>query len=323
MAGQGFDPDFLFSWPTGRMGVMEGEAAVSAVHGPEIERAQREGRPPAAEVQAAVESMRADYEQQLDAKYAAARGFVDAIITPEETRDQLAFALRVSAPTTPGPISARSSCRRSTRRSRLGAACAARCWPPSSFALACAPARHGSSPPAPEAQHRSRRHEPAAGDVPPEAIAPAPAPAEDSVRRVAPPQVAYAHGWMPLASTGVDGFFARTRNMTDAGVLIGILDTGIDPAVPGLATTTTGSPKVLDVRDFSGEGSRGAQPRCPGRRLGGRWAGGGSAGSAGSRPSTPIGSLLRRHRSPSVPWATRPPPTSIATATWTIRWRSW
>jgi len=97
MAGQGFDPDFLLSWPTGRMGVMEGEAAVSAVHGPELERAQREGRDPAADVQGAVESMRADYDQQLDARYAAARGWVDAIVTPEETRDQLAFALRVSA----------------------------------------------------------------------------------------------------------------------------------------------------------------------------------------------------------------------------------
>ena len=31
--------------------------------------------------------MRADYEQQLDARYAAARGFVDAIVYPEDTRD--------------------------------------------------------------------------------------------------------------------------------------------------------------------------------------------------------------------------------------------
>ncbi len=31
MAGQGFDPDFIFSWPTGRMGVMEGDSAVQAV----------------------------------------------------------------------------------------------------------------------------------------------------------------------------------------------------------------------------------------------------------------------------------------------------
>lgn len=97
MAGQGFDPDFLLSWPTGRMGVMEGESAIMAVHGPEIEQAQRERREVSPEAKAAIESMRADYEQQLDAKFAAARGFVDAIVPPEETRDQLAFLLRVSA----------------------------------------------------------------------------------------------------------------------------------------------------------------------------------------------------------------------------------
>lgn len=97
MAGQGFDPDFILSWPTGRMGVMEGEAAVMAVHGPEIERAQREQREVAPEARASIESMRADYEHQLDAKFAAARGYLDAIVAPEETRDRLAFLLRASA----------------------------------------------------------------------------------------------------------------------------------------------------------------------------------------------------------------------------------
>jgi 3-methylcrotonyl-CoA carboxylase beta subunit len=97
MAGQGFDPDFILSWPTGRMGVMEGEAAVMAVHGPEIERAQREKREVAPEVQRSMESMRADYDMQLDARHAAARGQVDAIVTPEETREQIAFTLRVCA----------------------------------------------------------------------------------------------------------------------------------------------------------------------------------------------------------------------------------
>jgi 3-methylcrotonyl-CoA carboxylase beta subunit len=97
MAGQGFDPDFILSWPTGRMGVMEGESAVMAVHGAEIERAQREKREVAPEVQRSMESMRADYEMQLDARHAAARGHVDAIVTPEETREQIAFTLRVCA----------------------------------------------------------------------------------------------------------------------------------------------------------------------------------------------------------------------------------
>jgi 3-methylcrotonyl-CoA carboxylase beta subunit len=76
---------------------MEGESAVMAVHGPEIQRAQREQREVAPEVQRSMESMRADYEMQLDARHAAARGHVDAIVTPEETREQIAFALRVCA----------------------------------------------------------------------------------------------------------------------------------------------------------------------------------------------------------------------------------
>jgi acetyl-CoA carboxylase carboxyltransferase component len=96
MAGQGFDPDFILSWPTGRMAVMEGESAVEAVHGVELARARAEGREPAHAVKAAAEAMRTDYEHQLDAKYAAARGFVDAIITVDETRDALAFLLKVA-----------------------------------------------------------------------------------------------------------------------------------------------------------------------------------------------------------------------------------
>ena len=101
MAGQGFDPDFIFSLPTGRMGVMEGESAIGAVYGPELERAVKNGGP-SPELQAAVEAMREDYEHQLDATHAAARGYVDAILTPEDLRDQLAFALRVTA-NYPGP----------------------------------------------------------------------------------------------------------------------------------------------------------------------------------------------------------------------------
>jgi 3-methylcrotonyl-CoA carboxylase beta subunit len=94
MAGQGFDPDFIFSLPTGRMGVMEGESAVAAVHGPELEKARARGGPDPA-LRQAVDGMREDYEHQLDARYAAARGYVDAILTPEDLREHLAFALRV------------------------------------------------------------------------------------------------------------------------------------------------------------------------------------------------------------------------------------
>jgi len=97
MAGQGFDPNFTFAWPTARIGVMEGDAAIQAIHGPEIEKYRSAGRPLPPELEARIEKTRADYERWLDARYAAARGHVDAIIDPARTRDVLAFALEVTA----------------------------------------------------------------------------------------------------------------------------------------------------------------------------------------------------------------------------------
>jgi 3-methylcrotonyl-CoA carboxylase beta subunit len=96
MAGQGFDPDFIFSWPTGRMAVMEGDSAVQAIYGTQLDKLKREGREPDEKLKAEMSRVREDYEQQLDAKYAAARGYVDACITPEETRDALELALKLS-----------------------------------------------------------------------------------------------------------------------------------------------------------------------------------------------------------------------------------
>jgi acetyl-CoA carboxylase carboxyltransferase component len=96
MAGQGFDPDFIFSWPTGRMGVMEGDSAVQAVFGSELAKLRAKREEPSEELEAEMQKVRETYERDLDAKYAAARGFVDAVIAPEETRDALELALRVS-----------------------------------------------------------------------------------------------------------------------------------------------------------------------------------------------------------------------------------
>ncbi len=87
MAGQGFDPDFILSWPTGRMGVMEGESAVTAVFGDRVADTN---------LASAVDKMRDDYEHQLDAKFAGARGYVDAIVPPEDSREVLAFTLRAA-----------------------------------------------------------------------------------------------------------------------------------------------------------------------------------------------------------------------------------
>jgi acetyl-CoA carboxylase carboxyltransferase component len=96
MAGQGFDPDFIFSWPTGRMGVMEGDSAVQAVFGSQLEKLKKSGESPDEELTAEMDKVRETYDMELDAKYAAARGFVDAVITPESTRPALDLALRTA-----------------------------------------------------------------------------------------------------------------------------------------------------------------------------------------------------------------------------------
>jgi acetyl-CoA carboxylase carboxyltransferase component len=92
LAGQGFDPNFTFSWPSARIGVMEGDSAVQAVHGPELEKYKIAGQPVPPEISARIEQTRADYDRWLDAKYAAARGHCDALIDPADTRQILSLA---------------------------------------------------------------------------------------------------------------------------------------------------------------------------------------------------------------------------------------
>ena len=96
MAGQGFDPDFIYSWPTGRMGVMEGDSAVQAVFGSQLDKLKTKGEEPDERLTSEMDRVRETYEMELDAKYAAARGFVDAVIAPEDTRAALELSLRTT-----------------------------------------------------------------------------------------------------------------------------------------------------------------------------------------------------------------------------------
>jgi acetyl-CoA carboxylase carboxyltransferase component len=96
MAGQGFDPNFTFSWPTARIGVMEGDSAVQAVYGPELEKLKAAKQPVPPDLERKIAQTRSDYENWLDAKYAAARGHCDALIDPKTSRDVLDFAFRVA-----------------------------------------------------------------------------------------------------------------------------------------------------------------------------------------------------------------------------------
>lgn len=93
MAGQGFDPDFILSLPSGRMGVMEGDSAVVALFSSTLDKLKAEGKVPDEDLTTRMDEVRADYERQLDARFAAARGFVDEVVNPEDLRPALTLLL--------------------------------------------------------------------------------------------------------------------------------------------------------------------------------------------------------------------------------------
>jgi tripeptidyl-peptidase II len=130
--------------------------------------------------------------------------------------------------------------------------------------LACAPKAQEPEQPAPDQPLPKPNIDPGRlpPKPPPSAVAPEPDP-YDSLQPVVPPDAAFAHGWMPLASTGVNDFLKQHPTYDGRGVLIGILDTGIDPGISGLSTTSTDAPKLLDLRDFSDEGAVALRPITP------------------------------------------------------------
>lgn len=59
---------------------------------------------------------------------------------------------------------------------------------------------------------------------------------------------------LSLSSAKVDQFLSDNPELDGRGIVIAVLDTGVEVDVPGLQTTSTGETKVIDVQDFSGEG---------------------------------------------------------------------
>ncbi len=90
MCGKAYDPRFIVAWPTARYAVM-GAAQASDTVFAILARARERGDKKATHEE--LEDLRAkvkqSYEEQTDIRYGAARGWVDAIIQPHETRDVL------------------------------------------------------------------------------------------------------------------------------------------------------------------------------------------------------------------------------------------
>jgi acetyl-CoA carboxylase carboxyltransferase component len=85
MSGPGFEPDATLALPTAMIAVMGAEAAVNAVHYNRIQAIEDE-----AERAAYVQRLRDDYNADIDIVRLASELVVDAIVEPEDLRDEVA-----------------------------------------------------------------------------------------------------------------------------------------------------------------------------------------------------------------------------------------
>jgi acetyl-CoA carboxylase carboxyltransferase component len=97
MCGKAFDPRLIFAWPTARCAVMGAEQATSTLLDITVKSLERQGEEvDAAQMRELRDRVKGDYERQMDPRYAAARGWVDAIIGPAATRDVLIQSLEIA-----------------------------------------------------------------------------------------------------------------------------------------------------------------------------------------------------------------------------------
>ncbi len=98
MCGRAFDPFITLAWPGSRCAVMGAAQAAGTLL--QIDLAARERKGEAVDEATRAQllaAVTASYQEQQDIRYAASRGWVDRIIEPHRTRDELALGLRIAA----------------------------------------------------------------------------------------------------------------------------------------------------------------------------------------------------------------------------------
>ncbi len=98
MCGRAFDPMLTLAWPGGRCAVMGAAQAAGTLLQIDLAARERKGEQVDDVMRKQLlDAITASYTEQQDIRYAASRGWVDRIIEPHRTRDELTMALRVAA----------------------------------------------------------------------------------------------------------------------------------------------------------------------------------------------------------------------------------
>jgi 3-methylcrotonyl-CoA carboxylase beta subunit len=97
MCGRAYSPQFIWSWPQSRIGVMGPDQAASVVTQVRADSAKSRGESWNAEDQARYyDEIKQQYLSQTDSFYATARLWDDGILQPTETRSTLSLALSLA-----------------------------------------------------------------------------------------------------------------------------------------------------------------------------------------------------------------------------------
>ncbi|NGX43096.1 MAG: Methylmalonyl-CoA carboxyltransferase 12S subunit [Chlamydiae bacterium] len=90
LCGKAYDPNFILAWPNAKYAVMGADQVAGTLFTVEERKAERQGKTlDKEEAEKMYNEIHQKYTKQMDIRFGAARGWVDAIIPPHTTRDVL------------------------------------------------------------------------------------------------------------------------------------------------------------------------------------------------------------------------------------------